>query len=133
MEALEKSDAEIASETQKHKELASQLSTFDITAKPLKPCAMRFTAKWRDQEGKNRTHECDDWETSAAFNRFEAQYGRTEAIHVLKQKYDEYMQDGLVLGFSTHKRRNAEFGTQNQWLLVGLIRLDFSVQPSLGF
>lgn len=133
LESIEKSPAEISNETLKHTELANQLSMFDATAKPLTPCPMRFIAKWRDQDGKDRTHECDDWETSAAFNRFERQYGRREALLVLKRKYEEYMRAGLVLGFSTHKRRNAEFGTQNQWLLVGMIRLDDVNQSSLIF
>lgn len=114
LEAIEKSPEELAQETLKHGELANQLSMFDSTAKPLKPCPMRFVAKWRDQDGKERNHECDDWETSAAFNRFEREYGRTEALNALRGKYeDQYMRAGLVLGFSTHKRRNAEFGTQN--------------------
>lgn len=134
LEAIAKSLAEIESEEAKHRELANQLSMFDATAKPLTPCPMRFVAKWRDQDGANRRHECDDWETSAAFNRFERAYGRAKALCALKAKYeDEYMKAGLVLGFSTHKRRNAEFGTTNQWLLVGLIRLDVISQTSLDF
>ena len=134
LEALAKTQDEIASERLKHSELANQLSMFDATAKPLTPCPMRFIAKWRDQDGKDRSHECDDWETSAAFNRFEREYGRAGALEALRGKYeDEYMKAGLVLGFSTHKRRNAEFGTQNQWLLVGMIRLDEVHQASLAF
>lgn len=133
LDAIRKSEGEIAHETIMHGELANQLSMFDATAKPLIPCPMRFVAKWRDQDGKDHSHECDDWETSAAFNRFKRTYGELNAIEILKQKYeDEYMSAGLVLGFSTHKRRNAEFGTQNQWLLVGMIRLDKTQQPSLG-
>lgn len=133
LEAYLKSDSELAAESLKHKELADQLSMFDSTAKPLRPCSMRFVAKWRDQDGKDRTHECDDWETSAAFNRFERASGRVEAVKILREKYDQYMAAGMVLGFSTHKRRNAEFGASNQWLLVGLIRLDPSNQASLDF
>lgn len=133
LEAFEKSAKEIANETIKHHELANQLSMFDATAKPLTPCPMQFVAKWRDQDGKERSHECDDWETSAAFNRFEREYGRVGALNALRGKYeDEYMRAGLALGFSTHKRRNAEFGTQNQWLLVGMIRLDEVKQASLA-
>lgn len=134
LEAVEKSPQEISVETLKHGELANQLSMFDATAKPLTPCPMRFIAKWRDQDGKDRVHECDDWETAAAFNRFERAYGRVEALKALRGKYEhEYMRAGLALGFSTHKRRNAEFGAQNQWLLVAMIRLDEVKQSSLGF
>lgn len=132
LEAHAKSDDELARETVRHRELASQLSMFDSTAEPLTPCRMRFVARWRDQDGKDRTHECDDWETSAAFNRFERAYGRIAAIAALRTKYeDEYMRAGLALAFSTHKRRNAEFAAQNQWLLVGMIRLNEVLQPSL--
>jgi len=134
LESVAKTRDEISVEEAKHGELANQLSMFDSTAKPLKPCPMRFFAKWQDQEGKERTHECDDWETSAAFNRFEREYGQVNAINALKAKYeDEYMRAGLALGFSTHKRRNAEFGPRNQWLLVAMVRLDEVRQSSLAF
>jgi len=130
--AIEKSDDEIRSEKRKHQILADQLSMFDKTAEPMKPCAMRFVVNWKDQDGKHRTHECDDWESSAAYNRFEREYGRKNAVKILKQKYEEdYFQSGLVMGFSTHSRRNIEHGSQNQWLLVGLIRLDQTNQGSL--
>ena len=134
LEALQKSQSELISETHKHKELASQLSLLDSTAKPLAPCPLRFIAHWQDQDGKRRRHECDDWETSAAFNRFEREYGRQRAIETLREIYEEkYMKAGMALGFSTHKRRNAEFGSSNQWLLVGMIRLDEADQGSLKF
>ena len=132
LEAIAKSKSELSDEVMKHAELANQLSFFDETAKPLAPCPMRFVARWRDQDGKDRRHECDDWETSAAYQRFEREYGATKAVEFLKAKYeDEYMKAGLVLGFSTHKRRNAEQDTQNQWLLVGIVRLDETHQGSL--
>jgi hypothetical protein len=132
LRAIAKSESEIRDEAQKHKDLADQMSLFDATAEPLKPCAMSFFVDWVDQDGKSRSHECDDWETSAAYNRFEREYGSSHAIEILKRKYEEeYFKAGLVLGFSTHSRRNIEFGTQNQWLLVGLIRLNETSQSSL--
>jgi hypothetical protein len=132
LRAIAKSESDIRDEAAKHKALADQMSLLDETAEPLKPCSMRFVVDWKDQDGKRRTHECDDWETSAAFNRFEQEYGSSQAIGILKRKYEEeYFKAGLVLGFSTHSRRNVEFGTQNQWLLVGLIRLNETSQASL--
>lgn len=128
----EKSRSEIDAERQKHAELADQLALFDSTAKPLEPCSVQFTANWVDSDGKLRKHECDDWETSTAFNRFERQYDRKSAIETLKRRFeDEYFNAGLALAFSTHSRRNVTFGTKNQWLLVGLIRLDFDDQGDL--
>ncbi|MEO1198120.1 MAG: hypothetical protein AAFX39_02620 [Pseudomonadota bacterium] len=128
----EKTDEEISSERAKHAELAAQMSLFDATAKPLEPCPIQFTASWRDYDGKKRRHECDDWETSTAFSRFEREYGRKKAIEIIRSKYEEeYFASGLALAFSTHSRRNVHFGKTNQWLLVGVIRIDASGQGDL--
>ena len=134
LEAKEKSPKELASETRKHKELADQLSLLeeDETVEPLTPCRMQFILHWVDQDGRSHRQECDDWETVAAFNRFERQYGEELALKYLREKYeDQYFSAGLVLGFSTHSRRNIENSTKNQWLLVGMIRLDESKQAQL--
>ncbi|MBT6973473.1 MAG: hypothetical protein HOA08_01035 [Rhodospirillaceae bacterium] len=83
-------------------------------------------------DGKYHRHECDDWETSTAFNRFEREYGSQKALEFIRAKYeDEYFKAGLALVFSTHSRRNVTHGTKNQWLLVGLIRLDVDPQADL--
>ena len=125
----QKSPSEIDDERRKHADLANQASIFDKEAKPLEPCPYEFKLRWRDQDGKIRNHTCDDWESVGAFFKFRGQFGETEGLKILKQKYeDEYFKVGLVLGFSTHTRRNVHHGTANQWLLVGLIRLDRSSQ-----
>ena len=134
LEANEKSAAELATETLKHRELASQLSLLDEDeeVEPLTPCRMEFVLHWTDQDGKPHRQECDDWETVAAFNRFEREYGDELALKYLREKYeDQYFSAGLVLGFSTHSRRNIENATNNQWLLVGIIRLNESAQTQL--
>lgn len=129
---FEKSEREIDLERRKHAELANQLSMFDSEARPMEPCPVRFVAVWKDQEDKIRRHSCDDWETVSAFARFEREYGRGEAIKILKQKYEsDYFDAGIVLAFSTHSRRNTTNGMNNQWLLVGVIRLDVSLQGDL--
>ncbi|MEM6493573.1 MAG: hypothetical protein AAF650_04250 [Pseudomonadota bacterium] len=132
--AKPKSAKELTDETRKHEGLASQLSLLesDEDVAPLKPCRMAFRVSWTDQSGGKHTHENDDWETAAAFNRFERMYGEEKAIVALKEKYEQqYFEAGLALAFSTHSRRNIEYGTKNQWLLVGLIRLDESDQGQL--
>lgn len=129
---IEKTQAELSDERVKHAALAAQLSLLDSSAKPLEPCPVQFVAHWQDSEGKRHKHECDDWETSAAFGRFEKEYGRTRAIETIKTKFeDEYFKAGLALAFSTHSRRNATYGVKNQWLLVGMIRLDEDTQGDL--
>jgi len=134
LEAMQKSAAELVSETQKHKELAAQLSLLeeDEAVEPMTPCRMQFILHWEDWDGGKHRQECDDWETVAAFNRFDRQYGEQRAIESLREKYEQqYFSAGLVLGFSTHSRRNLENAERNQWLLVGLIRLDETAQDSL--
>lgn len=134
LKSFAKSKEELAEETLKHKELASQLSLLDSDEdiQPLTPCRMQFRLSWQDEAGGTHEHECDDWETATAFNRFDQKYGEAQAIHELRRKYEQqYFDAGLVLGFSTHKRRNVEYGTRNQWLLVGLIRLDKTLQGDL--
>jgi len=128
----QKTDAELADERLKHAELARQLSLLDKPAKPLEPCPFRFLVKWTDQDGQLRRHESDDWESVGAFWNFRRLYGEAEALRTLKSKYeDEYVPRGLALAFSTHKRRNVTHGAENQWLLVGLIRLDDNAQSDL--
>ncbi|MEO6387056.1 MAG: hypothetical protein ABIT16_12395 [Croceibacterium sp.] len=134
LEAHEKSATELISEIQKHRDLAAQLSLLeeDEAVEPMTPCRMQFILHWEDHDGESHRQECDDWETAAAFNRFERSYGEHLAIKYLKQKYEEqYFAAGLVLGFSTHSRRNLQHATRNQWLLVGMIRLDDTDQSSL--
>lgn len=134
LEAIPKDASEVADEEAKHEALAAQMSMFDETAEPLRVCKMRFRVHWTDQSGKSRVHECDDWETSAAFNKFSFQYDERQAVQFLKEKYEEqYFKAGLALGFSTHSRRNVEYGMENQWLLVGLVRLNETTQQSLEF
>ena len=127
-----KSQSEITEEEEKHAELAAQLSMFDKTAKALTPCPASFSARWTDFDGNEHRHDCDDWETSSAYSRFRRMYGHEKAVEELKQKYEEqYFRAGLALAFSTHSRRNIEFGKTNQWLLVGLVRLNEDLQTDL--
>lgn len=120
-----KSIMELDSERVKHRELADQLSFFDKTAEPLEPCPYQFKLKWKAASGKTHKHESDDWESAAAFKKFQRLYGEEKALVALKEIYeDQYMKAGLALAFSTHKLRNVTHNTANQWLLVGLIRLD---------
>ncbi len=130
--AQQKSKNDLQDEQAKHAELAAQTSLFDKPAKPLEPCPVEFTVEWKDAAGKHRRHICDDWETSTAYMRFQRMYGHHEALRVLKRKYEqEYFEAGLALAFSTHSRRNITNGMKNQWLLVGLIRIDVNTQGDL--
>ena len=129
-----KSDDELSEERIKHAELANQLSLLDKNeAPPLNPCPYRFTVRWTDNNHSDHNHTCDDWETSTAFFRRRRSLGTDNAaLESLRETYEEqYMQSGMAMAFSTHSRRNITFGTENQWLLVGMIRIDESSQPDL--
>lgn len=129
-----KTDKELSDESRKHAVLAQQLSLIDKKeAPPLTPCPYRFTVRWQDDTEKIHSHTCDDWETSTAFFRRKKSEGSdSAALNSLKETYEvNYMQSGLALAFSTHSRRNVTYGTPNQWLLVGIIRIDESKQDDL--
>lgn len=126
-----KPEDELEEERSKHAILASQISMFDVAAKPLDPCPYIFKVCWKDVAGEIHNHISDDWESAQAFRNFRARYGEQSALTMLRDKYVDYLSRGLVLAFSTHKRRNETFGTSNQWLLVGLIRLDKAPQGDL--
>lgn len=121
-----KSDAEIEGERIKHAELANQLSFLHDPPKPLDPCPYEFTFRWRDQSGKEHSNICDDWETSTAFFVRRASKGEQGALASLRDTFEvEYPQKGMRLALGTHSRRN------NQWLLVGILRVDDAVQTEL--
>ena len=128
----DKSAKKLEAERLKHKSVSDQLSFLHRSVEPLEPCPKIFSVIWTDGGGKSHTHDCDDWETAAAFGRFSRMYGEEGAIKELRFKYEEqYFEKGLTLAFSTHSRRNIEYGMKNQWLLVGMIRLDRSDQGRL--
>jgi len=70
--------------------------------------------------------ECGDWETAATYFKFSKRYDSSRALEHLRQTYEvDYPKRGVVLALGTQKKR------PRQWLLLGVIRLDESNQPSL--
>jgi hypothetical protein len=124
-----KTETQLSVERLKHAALANQYSMFDQTAKPLMPCPYTFYFFWKDQNGKAHRHTCDDWETSTAFNVRRNSTGSDNlALLSLKNTFEvDYFLNGMVFGFGTHIRR------PNQWLLVGVIRVDIEETGSLIF
>lgn len=121
-----KSDEEVATERIKHAVLANQLSFLHNPPKPLEPCPFEFTFRWRDCGGKDRTNVCDDWETSTAFFVRRSSMGEEDALASLRDTFEvEYPQKGMRLALGTHSRRS------NQWLLVGVLRVDEASQGEL--
>ena len=127
----EKTADELEDEKQKHSELSRQLSLLDNDTDDLEPCPYAFRLAWVDQNDVKREHEMDDWETLGAYFRFERKYGEAQALENIRSKYEEQRMKNLVLAFSTHKRRNATRGTNNQWLLVALLSIEHSDQSDM--
>ena len=129
-----KEDAIVEAERRKHAELANQLSLLDNKqAPPLTPSPFLFRVQWTDAADKSHSHVCDDWETSTAyFVRRRANPDDETALNSLKTTYEsDYLRAGVALAFSTHSRRNVTYGNTNQWLLVGIIRIDETPQGDL--
>jgi hypothetical protein len=123
---------DIAAESEKHAALSRQLSLIDSDVSDFEVCPCAFRLHWIDQDGKRHNHEMDDWETIGAYSRFETNYGEEKALQEIRRKYEsERFDKGLVLAFSTHKRRNVTRGTDNQWLLVGLLSVSDDPQQDL--
>lgn len=119
---------EINDERRKHADLVSQLSFLDAEAKPLEPCPYEFSFKWRGVDGVSHKHTCDDWETSTAFFRRRAKEGEEGALRSLKDTYENvYPAKGMRFALGTHSRRI------QQWLLVGILRVDEDPQRELSW
>lgn len=117
---------EIERERAKHAALANQLSLLDEPTKPLEPCPFAFSFDWVDPNGRPHTHSCDDWETSTAFFRRRAASDETSALASLQETYEhDFPKRGMAFALGTHSRR------KSQWLLVGVLRVDDTLQTEL--
>ncbi len=109
-----------------YQEAARQKSLFDADLNALEPCPYAFYFDWTDQDGKSHKATCDDWETAATFYRRRMNKGESEALISMNYTFgEEYPKKGMAFAMGTHSRR------PEQWLLVGLIRLDQTAQLSL--
>ena len=114
-----KSQADLASERQRHHELARQSSFFDPDIATLNPCPYKFTFAWTDSTGSRKKNTSDDWETSAAFFNRRKHLGEDAALESLKDTFEnEYPSKGIAFAMGTHSRFD------KTWLLVGVLRLD---------
>ena len=121
-----KTEAEMSDEKRGYIEAASQLSFMDAELKALSPCPYRFFYEYETEDGKPHRHSCQDWETEATFENFKRRYGEQDALSRMSRIFgNEYPARGMVFGMGTHSQR------PDQWLLVGVIRLDESQQLPL--
>lgn len=121
-----KTSEEIEMERTAYANAAKQMSFFDAELKALQPCPYFFKFHYQTEDGKGHTATCEDWETAAMFYRFEKKFGEDEALRIMKKRFNEdYPAKGMAFAMGTHSRRH------NQWLLVGIIRLDHTAQMAM--
>lgn len=122
-----KPDSELVAERAAYSSVCRQSSLFDKkTPRPIEPCPYKFHFRFEDERGDSHRVTCDDWETAAMFFRFRRRDGEEEALKQMGTVFnDRYPTDGMVFAMGTHSRR------PEQWLLVGVIRLDLLKQEQL--
>lgn len=122
-----KTVASIERERRGYQAAASQGSFFDDDLNVLKPCPYAFTFRYETSDGKSHVGTCDDWETTATFYKWSAQYGEDAALLQMDKVFNEdYPEKGMIFAMGTHSRR------PKQWLLVGVLRLDRGDQLSMA-
>lgn len=124
-----KTAEEIANERRAYQDAARQKSFLDPDPDlvALNPCPYAFHFDWTDADGKPHTSTCDDWETAVMFYRREKAIGAQAALDEMERVFNEqYPARGMAFAMGTHSRR------REQWLLVGVLRLDEVNQFSLA-
>ena len=125
----QKTDQELAEERTLYANASKQISFLDgdKDLKSLEPCPYKFFFRYKSADGKPHENFCHDWETSAAFHKLEKKYGVDGALTHLNREYNErYPKAGMAFAMGTHSQR------PEQWLLIGVLRLDEDQQGQLG-
>ncbi len=126
----EKTSNELESERRAYANAARQSSFFDEDKelRALEPCPYKFFFSYQTADQKLHKNFCHDWETSAAFHKLSKRYGGDQALRHLNEMYnDHYPKAGVAFAMGTHSQR------PEQWLLIGVLRLDEEKQTNLGF
>jgi len=123
-----KTQEQIAEERRAFEDAARQKSFLDPDADlmALNPCPYAFHFDWTDAVGKTHKATCDDWETAATFYRRQQAMSTRDALESMEKTFgEEYPRKGLAFAMGTHSRR------PEQWLLVGVLRIDQTTQLTL--
>ncbi len=119
---------QIAAEKRKYQAASDQLSLMDKELAALDPCPYSFKFEFETDDGVKHAMTCEDWETAATFYRYQRSLGGANAALARMDAVfnDEYPVAGMAFAMGTHSRH------PDQWLLVGVLRLDVVLQGSLG-
>ncbi len=95
------------------------------TLPPREPAPYAFFYRYRDDDGEHECR-CHDWELEATFFRRRKAHTEKEALASMAETFGQnYPRDGMLLAMGTHSRR------AEQWMIVGVIRLDPVIQGAL--
>lgn len=116
-----KTSDQMADERRAYKDAARQKSFLhpDADLIALEPCPYAFQFDWTDADGKGHIATCDDWESTAMYYRLQKEMDSSKVLAKMEKTFgEEYPRKGMAFAMGTHSRR------PDQWLLVGVIRLD---------
>ena len=120
-----RSTEDLHDEAVKRAKSLAQGSLFDKELARIEPCPFDLRLEFDDDDGHHNMG-CGDWETGAAFFNLRGRYGEERALQHLKETYEsQYVERGVALALGTVAAR------PQQWLLLGIIRLNETDQPDL--
>ena len=109
-----------------YEEINASPSLFGTTSiVPREPAPFEFSYKYEDGDGPHN-QRCHDWEIEQTYLKWSSLYGEQKALSEMMRVFgDEYPKKGMLLAMGTHGQRNW------QWMIIGVVRMDKIVQPSL--
>ncbi|HEV2363344.1 MAG TPA: hypothetical protein VGS12_04005 [Caulobacteraceae bacterium] len=121
-----RSQQEQAVDAARRAEAQVQTSLFDPELSKLELCPYDLRVAFDDAAGAHDM-ACSDWESSAAFFNLRRRLGEKGALNHLRATYEEAyaVAGGVALALGTVKKR------PQQWLMLGVLRLDETVQQRL--
>ncbi len=123
-----KTTEQIEAERRKYQAASDQLSLLDAELAALDPCPYAFKFEFETEDGVGHEMTCEDWETAATFYKWEKSLGATAALKRMGTVFnEEYPAAGMAFAMGTHSRH------PDQWLLVGVLRLDAVRQATFTF
>jgi hypothetical protein len=121
-----KSKDEIAKSKKAFQQAAQQESFFDQKLADLDPSPYEFRFNFEDDGGQH-SYQDGDWETHAMFFNARNRTSEQEALRWMSEVFNEhYPKQGMVFAIGNMAKR------PQTWQLLGVIRLDITVQAELN-
>jgi hypothetical protein len=112
---IRRKPSDIEAEREAYQSAARQQDLFDAELAAIEPCPFAFRLKFRDASGWH-DHQCEDWETEAAFWNIRRSHGEADSLRHLNQEYnDRRPANGLIVAMGNMAAR------PQTWLLLGIL------------